>query len=50
MLAFWILLLVGLIALWFLCSFAFKPIGRFIGKIIKDTKEIITEEEKEKKE
>jgi len=34
--AFMILVLLGLIALWFLLSFAFVPLGKLIYKIWKD--------------
>ena len=45
-----ILILLGAIILWFLLTFAFKPIGKLTGKIIDDAIKTINEEESEEKE
>ena len=47
---FWFLIIIILIALWFLLGFLFKPIGGLFKKIFKDTVEIMNEEDKEEKE
>ena len=44
------LLTVGIIALWFLLSFTFKPLGKFIYRIGKDAVDIITEDDKKENE
>lgn len=49
--AFVLLVLIGSVALWFLLSFVFLPLGRFLYRIGKDTIDIMNknEEEKERK-
>lgn len=49
--AFLFLVVLGLVALWFLLSFAFRPIGRFICRIWKDAVDEIkkNDESEEKK-
>lgn len=49
--AFVILVILGCIALWFLASALYKPIGKFVHRIGKDAIDELTEkdEEKEKK-
>lgn len=47
-LAFYIIVILLAVALWFLCSFLFKPIGKFLTRIFNDTKEIINEESETK--
>ena len=47
--AFALLVLVGIIALWFFLAFLFKPLGGFLYRIFDDTKSIMNETEKEKK-
>lgn len=46
-----ILIILGAVALWFLLSFAFRPIGRFIYRIWKDAVDEINknDESEEKK-
>lgn len=46
--AFAILVVVGLVALWFLLSSIYKPLGKFIYRIGKDAVDAMTEEENEK--
>lgn len=46
---FYILLVIALVAIWFLGAFLFKPLGGFFGKIGKDAIDIIKEEDKEEK-
>lgn len=41
------LIFIGLILLWFLLVGIFKPIGRIVYKIFKDTKDTLNEEDKE---
>lgn len=48
--AFYILVILAATALWFLCSFLFKPLGKFFTKIFKDTKDIINEQDEKEKE
>lgn len=43
-----ILIVLALIALWFLLAFLFKPLGSLIYKIFKDAMDEINEEDKEK--
>lgn len=47
-----ILVILGAVVLWFLLSFAFRPIGRFIYRIWKDAVDEINknDESEEKKE
>lgn len=45
-----ILVLLGVIILWFLLSFAFRPFGRFIYQIWKDAIDEMNKEDKEEKE
>lgn len=46
-LAFIILAILGLIAVWFVLSFAFRPIGKFFYRFWKDVKDEISENDKE---
>ena len=39
-----LLIIIGTIALWFLCSCLFRPIGRFIGSIMKDIRDATEDE------
>lgn len=48
--AFILLVLLGAVAVWFLLSFAFRPIGRFFYRIWKDAVDSIKKEEREEKE
>lgn len=41
--AFYILIILAAMVLWFLLSFLFKPLGKFLFRIFKDTKDIIEE-------
>ena len=43
--AFILLVIIGLVVLWFLCSFLYKPIGRFVGTIINDARETMKDED-----
>lgn len=56
---FWLLLIIAAVALWFLCSFAYRPIGKLFRRIFKEAKDEIekydeyvvnTKETKEEKE
>ncbi len=48
--AFILLVLLGAVVVWFLLSFAFIPIGKFIYRIWKDAVDSINKEESEEKE
>lgn len=45
--AFYIILAFLLVALWFLLSFIFPAIGKFLLRIFKDTADIINDKESE---
>lgn len=45
MYAFYILLFLAIVLLWFLLAFAFKSVGRLGYKIWKDAKDAMTEED-----
>jgi hypothetical protein len=56
---FWLLLIIAAVAFWFLCSFAYRPIGKLFRRIFKEAKDEIekydeyvvnTKETKEEKE
>lgn len=56
---FWLLLVIAAVAFWFLCSFAYRPIGKLFRRIFKEAKDEIekydeyvvnTKETKEEKE
>lgn len=42
---FWFLVVLALIALWFLLSFVYKGVGRFFKQIFKDSVEAIVKED-----
>lgn len=48
--AFYILVILALVAFWFLASFLFKPLGKLGWRIWKDAADAINEEDKENKE
>lgn len=50
MLAFIILFLLAYVALWFLLSGIYKALGKFTNKIIRDSINIMIEEDKDKDE
>ena len=43
--AFYILVIIAAVALWFLLSFLFKPLGKFLTRIFNDAKDIMEEQE-----
>lgn len=43
-----ILIIIFIVAIWFLLSFLYKPIGKFIFRIGKDAIDEIMDDEKEK--
>lgn len=47
--AFWILVIIISICLWFALAVLFQPMGRWITKIFKDTTDIINDKETEDK-
>lgn len=48
--AFILLILIGAVLVWFLLSFAFYPIGKFIASCWKRTKDDMNKENSEEKE
>lgn len=40
---FYLLILLGLVGLWFCLTFAFKPIGKIAKKVVQDTVSVMTE-------
>lgn len=49
-LVFWLLILIGVVILWFIISFVFIPIGRVLLKKWDKTLEILNKEEQTEKE
>jgi F0F1-type ATP synthase membrane subunit b/b' len=41
------LIIIGAILLWIICSFVFKPIGKFINRVFANVKNSMLEEENE---
>lgn len=50
MFLFILLIILGAIILWFLCSFLYKPLGKFVGGIIRDVQNAIDDKAPEAKE
>lgn len=48
--AFILLIIIAAIALWFVCSFLYKPLGNIVGKIIKKSQDTIQESKEFKRE
>lgn len=46
--AFIILIILGMIVLWFLLSFVFLPLGKLVYKVVKDAIDIMNKNENEK--
>lgn len=44
---FYLLVIIALIGLWFGLTSIFKPLGKYLYNIYKDTKEVMIEKEKE---
>lgn len=44
---FWLLVVLVLVAVWFLACALFKPLGKLLSHIFNDTVEVLNEEEKE---
>lgn len=42
---FWLLLIIALVALWFLLAFVFRPVGRFVFRVFSDVKDIVSQED-----
>ena len=47
---FWVLIVLAVICIWFGLTVLFKPTGKLATKILKDTIDVITEKEEDKKE
>jgi uncharacterized protein involved in cysteine biosynthesis len=39
-----LLILIAAVLIWVICSFLYKPIGRFFGRLFNDVKEAVSEE------
>lgn len=48
--AFIILVILGMIVLWFLSSFVFIPLGKLVYRVVKDAIDIMNKDENEEKE
>ncbi len=49
--AFYLMVVMAIIAFWFLLAFVFKPVGKFLYKIFKDAEDAMKDEdETERKE
>ncbi len=46
---FWLLVVLVLVAIWFLACAIFRPLGKFLNHIFNDTVECLNEEENENK-
>lgn len=42
---FYLLVLLGLIGIWFCLTFLFKPVGKVVKKVVQDTVDVMTEED-----
>ena len=42
---FYLLVLLILVGLWFCLTFAFKPVGKVVKKVVQDTVDVMTEED-----
>lgn len=42
---FYLLIFLGLIAVWFCLTFAFKPVGKIVKKVVQDTVDVMTDED-----
>ena len=48
--AFYLLVIIGVVFLWFLLAFMFKPVGRFFHRLYQDVVDEMTENDEENKE
>lgn len=44
---FYLLVIIALVVVWFTLTCIFKPVGGYLSKMFKDTKDVMIEEEKE---
>lgn len=44
---FYLLVIIALIGLWFSLTGMFTPLGKYLYRLYKDTKDVMTEEDKE---
>lgn len=42
---FYLLIVVAIVVFWFLLAFVFKPFGRILYRIFKDTQDVLNEDE-----
>ena len=42
---FYLLILLGLIGIWFCLTFAFKPVGKIVKKVVQDAVDTMTEDD-----
>ena len=47
---FYLLVIIALVALWFALTSIFQPFGKYLYRLYKDTKDVMTEEDIEKEE
>jgi uncharacterized protein involved in cysteine biosynthesis len=45
---FYFLIILAAVVLWFLCSFVFKPLGKFCYRLYKDARDEIVDKDKTK--
>lgn len=45
---FYLLIVIALVALWFALTCIFKPFGKYLYGVYKDTKDVMTEEDEDK--
>lgn len=50
MFAFYVLVILGLVLLWFLLSFLFRPVGKFFYRLWNDVVDVMNENDNNKKE
>lgn len=50
MFAFYVLVILGLVLLWFLLSFLFRPVGKFFYRLWNDVADVMNENDNNKKE
>ena len=44
---FYLLIVLGLVGLWFCLTFLFKPVGKVVKKVVQDTVDVMTEKEED---
>lgn len=44
---FYLIIIIALVALWFALTSIFKPFGKYLYRVYRDTKDVMTEEDQE---